>query len=243
MAGKDFGGEFPRQDIDGDSSRCGAASINSAGRSVEAITQQDGRVDSAHTLTPVTAGITLADRNADYKSLMKGRRNWTFVEEDRRHALFHQCVPLRHAGNQPHEWRSHRPDAQLRSRRLFDDGLIWPPFSSSSRRATPSTMSPSTPLNSANRPTRTSTSPASACLSIGRSDRVATWCGSSIRRSSTPYLTRLAKSPGAEIWPLSPLSILPVLSRRSSIFFIEAPKTQPTGSSSGSDGTQPASPA
>lgn len=83
MSGKDFGGEFRVKTSAGDIIALrGNLSINSSGRSVEAITQSDGSVDGVHTLTPVTAGVTFADRGNDYKALMKGRRNWTFIEED-----------------------------------------------------------------------------------------------------------------------------------------------------------------
>lgn len=83
MSEMDFGGEFRVKTSAGDLiSLRGQLTIDSSGRSVEAVTNQDGETDSTHTLTPVTAAITLADRNNDYAALMKGRRNWTFVEED-----------------------------------------------------------------------------------------------------------------------------------------------------------------
>lgn len=83
MSGKDFGGEFRVKTSAGDLIALrGDLNINSSGRSVEPTTNQDGSVDSSHTLTPATASVTLADRGNDYKKLMKGRRNWTFIEED-----------------------------------------------------------------------------------------------------------------------------------------------------------------
>ena len=83
MSGKDFGGQFRVTTSEGDSIVLrGKASIKSSGRSVEAITNQDGSVDSSTTLMPVAMSVTFADRNNDWKKVMKGRRNWTIIEED-----------------------------------------------------------------------------------------------------------------------------------------------------------------
>ncbi len=83
MAGNDFGGVFRVKTSTGEVlSLRGQMSIKSSGRSAEAMTNQDGSVDSSETLTPVVVSVTFKDATGKYRDLIRGRRDWTFIEED-----------------------------------------------------------------------------------------------------------------------------------------------------------------
>lgn len=83
MAGNDFGGVFRVKTSTGEVlSLRGQMSIKSSGRSVEIITNQDGQINGSETLTPVAVSVTFVDPSGKYRDLLRGRRDWTFIEED-----------------------------------------------------------------------------------------------------------------------------------------------------------------
>lgn len=61
----------------------GTATLRTAGRSAEAIVNQNRSTDRVSTLTPFAFDITFADRGLDYEALMKADRfDVTWIEED-----------------------------------------------------------------------------------------------------------------------------------------------------------------
>ncbi|MGG7581029.1 phage tail tube protein [Rhizobium sp. Nf11,1] len=81
--GKDFGGRMLVRLSDGTTmSMRGTFSVNTAGQSNEAVTNQDGSSDRIGTPMPYRASATFRDDNADLGALMRSPRlNVTIFEE------------------------------------------------------------------------------------------------------------------------------------------------------------------
>jgi hypothetical protein len=84
MAGKDYGGQIRFRLSNGETfSLRGTMNVKSAGRSVEAVVNQDRSTDRVETLTPYGFEISFADRGQDLEALMKSDRfDATSIEDD-----------------------------------------------------------------------------------------------------------------------------------------------------------------
>jgi hypothetical protein len=84
MAGKDYGGQIRFRLSNGETfSLRGTMNVKSAGRSVEAVVNQDRSTDRVETLTPYGFEISFADRGQDLEALMKSERfDATSIEDD-----------------------------------------------------------------------------------------------------------------------------------------------------------------
>ncbi|WP_052161065.1 phage tail tube protein [Hoeflea sp. BAL378] len=84
MAGKDYGGLIRFRLSSGATfSLRGTINLKTAGRSIEAIVNQDRSTDRVETLTPYAFEISFADRGDDLEALMKADRfDATFIEDD-----------------------------------------------------------------------------------------------------------------------------------------------------------------
>jgi hypothetical protein len=83
MSNKDYGGRITMRLSTGETfSLRGSLSMNTAGQSNEAVTNQDGSTDRVGTVQPRRVEITFADRGINHDKLMKAPRfNVTFDEE------------------------------------------------------------------------------------------------------------------------------------------------------------------
>ena len=84
MAGKDYGGQIRLRLSSGESlSLRGTMTLMTAGRSVEAVVNQDRSTDRVSTLTPYAFEMSFADTGEDMEALMKADRfDATFIEDD-----------------------------------------------------------------------------------------------------------------------------------------------------------------
>lgn len=84
MAGKDYGGLIRFRLSNGTTlSLRGTMNLKTAGRSVEAVVNQDRSTDRIETLTPYGFELSFADRGEDLEALMKSDRfDATSIEDD-----------------------------------------------------------------------------------------------------------------------------------------------------------------
>lgn len=84
MAGKDYGGQIRFRLSNGATfSLRGTMNLKTAGRSVEAVVNQDRSTDRVETLTPYAFEISFADKGENLEALMKADRfDATFIEDD-----------------------------------------------------------------------------------------------------------------------------------------------------------------
>lgn len=83
MGAKDYGGQIECRFSDGTTlSLRGTLNLMTAGRSNEALVNQDASVDRVSTLQAPRFEMSFADRGADWQRLMKERFDVTFIERD-----------------------------------------------------------------------------------------------------------------------------------------------------------------
>lgn len=84
MAGKDYGGQIRFRLSNGENfSLRGTMNIKTAGRTVEAVVNQDRSTDRVETLAAFAFEVSFADRGQDLEALMKADRfDATFIEDD-----------------------------------------------------------------------------------------------------------------------------------------------------------------
>lgn len=84
MAGKDFGGQIRLRLSNGETfSLRGTMNLKTAGRSVEAVVNQDRSTDRVMTLTAYAFEMSFADKGQDLDTLMKADRfDATFIEDE-----------------------------------------------------------------------------------------------------------------------------------------------------------------
>jgi len=84
MAGKDYGGQIRLRLSSGETfSLRGTMNLKTAGRSVEAVVNQDRSTDRVATLTPYAFEISFKDDGKSFDALMKADRfDATFIEDN-----------------------------------------------------------------------------------------------------------------------------------------------------------------
>jgi len=84
MAGKDYGGQIRLRLSNGETfSLRGTMTLMTAGRSVEAVVNQDRSTDRVSTLTPYAFEMSFADKGQNMQALMTADRfDATFIEDD-----------------------------------------------------------------------------------------------------------------------------------------------------------------